>query len=388
MGLFKDIAVSRRALAGFVLIGIAWASYFAQMPVIKAGLGASDGVYGSVVLFAAFGAIAAMWLAPLADKLTGPLALPLGALGVGLGFLWAGAAPGLVSFALAMTLASAGSGVVDVLANARLANLEAATGRALMNLNHGLYSFAYAAAALLVGWAREAGWTPTDVFAALLLVTIMCAVLMAGNEASGIAPPTAQTGLPRDSVVWMVGLLILAAFLTEASSEGWSALHLERTLGGGPAEGALGPAILGLTMGFGRLFGHALARRVDDLVMISAALMVAAVGLVIAGLAPSLFVAYAGFALTGLGISVVVPLGFGLLGQAVAPERRLKSISVASAIGYAAFFAGPPLMGLVSQTFTLRTAFCVVAALLAVVLAVLVPALARQLRMAAIAPKA
>ncbi|MEO0939239.1 MAG: MFS transporter [Pseudomonadota bacterium] len=383
MGLFNDIALSRRALAGFVLIGAAWASYFAQMPVIKAGLGASDGVYGSVVLFAAFGAIAAMWLAPLADRLAGPLALPLGALGVGLGFLWAGTAPGLVSFALAMTLASAGSGVVDVLANARLANLEAASGRALMNLNHGLYSFAYAAAALLVGWAREAGWTPTEVFLVMMGVTLICAALMAGNEATGIAPPPAQGRLPRDAVVWLVGLLVLFAFLTEASTEGWSALHLERTLGGGPAEGALGPAILGLTMGFGRLFGHALARAVPDLVMITGALVLASLGLIVAGMAPTLMVAYGGFALTGLGISVVVPLAFAILGQAVDPDRRLKAISVASAIGYTAFFAGPPLMGLVSEAFTLRAAFCVIAALLVAVLAVLIPALARRLRAAA-----
>ncbi|MEM8577760.1 MAG: MFS transporter, partial [Pseudomonadota bacterium] len=382
MELLRDIALSRRALAGFVLIGVAWASYFAQMPVIKAALGVSDGVYGSVILFASFGAIAAMWLAPLADRLAGPWALPLGALGVGLGFLWAGAAPGLVSFALAMTLASAGSGVVDVLANARLANLEAASGRALMNLNHGLYGFAYAGAALLVGWAREAGWSPTEVFLALMVVTFLCAALMAGNEASGTVPEAAQARLPRDAIVWLVGLLVFAAFLTEASTEGWSALHLERTLGGGPAEGALGPAILGLTMGFGRLFGHALAARVSEMAMLVAALALSCLGLIVAGAAPSLPVAYAGFGLAGLGISVVVPVAFSLLGRAVTPDRRLRAISLASAIGYAAFFAGPPLMGLVSQAFSLRVSFYVVAALLVLVLALLIPALARQFRMA------
>ncbi|MEM8578931.1 MAG: MFS transporter, partial [Pseudomonadota bacterium] len=46
------------------------------------------------------------------------------------------------------------------------------------------------------------------------------------------------------------------------------------------------------------------------------------------------------------------------------------------------FFAGPPLMGLVSQAFSLRVSFYVVAALLVLVLALLIPALARQFRMA------
>ncbi|MEO0391015.1 MAG: MFS transporter [Pseudomonadota bacterium] len=382
MGLLHDIALSRRALAGFVLIGVAWASYFAQMPVIKAGLGASDGTYGTVVLFASFGAIAAMWLAPLADRFAGPLALPLGALGVGLGFVWAGAAPGLVGFALAMTLASAGSGVVDVLANARLAALEAATGRSLMNLNHGLYSFAYAGAALAVGAGREAGFAPAQIFTALMGITLICAAVMAGHERAITDTPAASRAFPHAPVVWLVGLLVLAAFLTEASAEGWSALHLERTLGGGPADGALGPAILGLTMGFGRLAGHAIARAVPEMAMLSVALILSAIGLGVAGGAPSLWVAYVGFALTGLGISVVVPVALGLLGRAVAPERRLRAISVASAIGYAAFFAGPPLMGLVSEGFSLRVSFYVISALLMVVLVVLLPPLARSVRTA------
>jgi hypothetical protein len=49
---------------------------------------------------------------------------------------------------------------------------------------------------------------------------------------------------------------VLVAFLVENAMEGWSALHIERTLGGGAAEGAFGPAILGLTMGIGRLSGR------------------------------------------------------------------------------------------------------------------------------------
>jgi hypothetical protein len=55
------------------------------------------------------------------------------------------------------------------------------------------------------------------------------------------------------------GGIVLIAFMTENASENWSALHIEKTLGGSPEEGALGPATLALTMGFARLGGQWLA---------------------------------------------------------------------------------------------------------------------------------
>ncbi len=48
-----------------------------------------------------------------------------------------------------------------------------------------------------------------------------------------------------------------------------------------------------------------------------------------------------------------------------------------SVLGYGAFFFGPPLMGLISEGFSLSGAFLSVAVLMVIVGAVLVPALAR-----------
>ena len=180
------------------------------------------------------------------------------------------------------------------------------------------------------------------------------------------------------AVVILVGLVVLTAFLAEAASEGWSALHLERTLGGTPGEGALGPAMLGLTMGIGRLFGHGLSLIIRDTQLMLLATLFSAAGIAIAGLAPSVPLALLGFALGGLGISVVAPLALGLLGRAVPASVRLAAISRASVMGYGAFFLGPPLMGLVAEGFGLRAAFVLVAVILGLTSVVVMPALARR----------
>lgn len=383
MGLKQDLHTSRKTLAGFAVIGLAWAAYFAQMPVLKAGLGASDGVYGLVLLCASFGALAAMWLAPLAERHVGGLALPISTLAVGAGMLWAGIsaeAASLTMFGLAMLLASAGSGVLDVLVNARISEAETETGRGLMNLNHAFYSFAYAGAALLTGALRASGWDPPAIFGGLAVLIAVLAWITIGAKPAPLDLQASAAPTPSPRLIWLGGAVVFVAFLCEASSEGWSALHLERTLGGTAAEGAMGPAILGLTMGFGRLFGHLLAQSLRDTDLIRIACLAAALGLVIAGAAASVWIAYLGFALAGMGISVVAPLALALIGRVVPEAQRLVAISRVSVLGYGAFFVGPPLMGLVSEGFGLRRSFYVVAAILVFVALRVVPALARRVR--------
>lgn len=378
MSFKNDLYLSRKPLAGFVAIGIAWAVYFAHMPVIKANVGASDGAYGIAVFFAALGAIAAMWLAPLAQRVMAGRALPLAIVVVGVGMLSASFSSVLVILALSLLVASMGSGVTDVLINARVAEIEARSGRTLMNLNHALYSFSYAGAALLAGAFREAQVDLRLIFAGLLVV--LMGLAYAARDVSPKMDDDAETDtadVPHRLVI-MAGFVVLVAFLAEASSEGWSALHLERTLGGTPGEGALGPALLGLTMGIGRLSGHGLARFMRDTTLMLVATLVSTTGLLIAGLATGVPMALAGFALGGLGISVVAPLALAFVGRIVPDKARLAAISRASVLGYGAFFFGPPLMGMIAQGFGLRAAFVVVATLLAVTAIVLIPALARR----------
>ncbi|QFT59033.1 Inner membrane protein YbjJ [Sulfitobacter sp. THAF37] len=379
MGLAHDLYLSRRPLAGFVAIGIAWSTYFAQMPVIKAQVGASDGAYGMAILLASLGAIAAMWLAPLFQRLFNRIAVSVGIAIVALGMLTSGTSATLMLLVGGMALASIGSGIVDVLVNARVSDLEARHGRSLMNLNHALYSFAYAGAALATGALREARIGTVTVFV-LLSAALLILALAARDRVAEMEDP-ALPDIPGEmphAVVLLVGLVVLTAFLAEAAAEGWSALHLERTLGGTAGEGALGPAALGLMMGIGRLFGHSLSRLMRDTRLMLLATLLSAAGIGLAGLAPNVPVALLGFAIGGLGISVVAPLALGLLGRLVPPDVRLAAISRASVLGYGAFFFGPPLMGLVAEGFGLRAAFVVVAGILCLTAVSVLPALARR----------
>ena len=297
-------------------------------------------------------------------------------------FLLPGFASDGASFALAMIMMAAAmtSGTLDVAMNARVSVLEGKSGRPLMNLCDGLFSSGYACAALAAGLARESDLGPVPVFAAMGAVTLP---LILQTAAAPVAdPPRDETAPPAraPSAALLVpgGLIILVAFLAEQGTEGWSGLHLERTLGAGAAAGALGPAILGLTMVMGRVSGQAVARRYSEATLLRVAAGLAACGALGAAWAPAMGTAYLGFALLGLGVSVCAPQAFARVGKLVAPERTARAVSRIAVLGYAGFFVGPPMMSLLSEAFGLAAAFSAVALLLLAIPAALVPLLSRR----------
>ena len=126
--------------------------------------------------------------------------------------------------------------------------------------------------------------------------------------------------------------------------------------------------MLGLTMAVGRFSGQAVSERLREIPVVIGASIISATGAVIAALAATPLMAYVGFGILGLGVSVIGPIGLALVGKLVAPHLRTEAISRTAVIGFSGFFFAPMLMGLMSEAFGLRVAFMGVALLLLSVL--------------------
>lgn len=363
MSVLNALVLSRRPAIAFVVVGIFWGGFAGYVPVIKVQLGASDALFGTLLLGSATGLVSAMWLAPRADRILGARGMQAGAALLALAWLLPGQATIPLAFALSMAFVGLASGLLDVIMNARVSELEARHSRPLMNANHAMFSVAYALGALIVGVTREAGLPPTPVFAGFGVIALLALPLMR-MDVTYVAPHEGYAGKYPLWPIILCGAIVLVAFMSEATVEAWSALHVERTLGGGAAEGALGPAMLGITMAVGRFSGQLVAERLREVPVVIGASVISASGALIAASAPSPVVAYLGFGILGLGVSVIGPMGLALVGKLVPPHLRTEAISRAAVIGFSGFFFAPMLMGLMSEAFGLRIAFAAVAALL------------------------
>jgi len=377
MAFFRPLYLSRATAPSLAAIGIIWGGLAAMVPQIKTTLGISDAELGGLLFLSAVGAVSAMALAPSLGERLPRVALPLSGALMASALMLAGlASNSFVPFAIGLLLVGISTGLLDILANARVASLEARHETGLMSLNHATYSFVYAGAAVLTGIAREAGLPIALWFAILGAAGFALIPLMA------LDPPKALTAEdkrnargPVPLAAILAGIVALVGFFSENATEHWSALHIERTLGQGAALGALGPAMLGLTMGIGRLVGHFVTKRGRETGIIGVAVVTSAGGLGLAAIAPAAWVAYLGFALLGLGVSVVAPLALAIAGRSSTEAGRARAVARATMISYGGFFFGPPVMGFMSELVGLRAAFGIVALILLVVPLLLLPKL-------------
>ena len=363
MSIVSALSVSRRPATAFVIVGLFWGCFAAYVPVIKTQLGASDALFGTLLLGSALGLVSAMWLAPRADRFLGARGMQVAAVLLAVAWLVPGQMTVPLLFAASIAFVGLASGLLDVVMNARVSELEARHNRPLMNANHAMFSVAYAIGALVVGVTREAGIPPAPVFAGFGLVTLFL-LPMLRMDVTFVTAEEGYAGRYPVVPILICGAIVLVAFMSEATVEAWSALHIERTLGGGAAEGAFGPAMLGLTMAVGRFSGQAVAERFREVNVVIGAAVMASTGAVIAALAPTPGIAYLGFGILGLGVSVIGPLGLALVGKMVPAHLRTEAISRTAVIGFSGFFFAPVLMGWVSEGFGLRVAFAGVAGVL------------------------
>jgi MFS family permease len=375
----STLVYARPAIAAFAAMGILWGTFAAVLPDLKAMLDVDERQLGLLIFLTPIAAISAMLVAPAFGASTGRVALPMAVALMALAFALPGQASVLWVFPLAMACAGAATGLTDVLMNARVAAMETERGLHLMNLTHAAYSFGYAGGAVMTGVLRGAGWGPAWVMGTMAALGLCCALLTFEKDGriDGLRKPKDGSALPLGWVPVIGGGIVLIAFMTENAAENWSALHIEKTLGGSPEEGALGPAMLALTMGFARLGGQWIAGRVDPFVILRVGAVVASLGALVVAQASGPGLAYLGFFIMGIGAAVLAPTAFSLVGQFSAAEARARAVARATLLGYFGYFFGPPLLGLIAGTFGLRFAFVFAACLVGLIF-LLAPLLARQ----------
>lgn len=351
---------ARPALASFVAMGCLWGSIAATLPDLKVMLEVGEAELGLLLITVPIAAVVSMAAAPWIGARLGRFPLPVATALMALTFTLPGHAANIWLFPSALVLCGAATGLVDVLMNARTAQLEEERGLYLMNLAHGSYSFAYAGGAMLAGLMRWQGWSPAAILSAMSLLALGCAI--ASTERDGtihglVRSGQADGGRKLGLIPVIGGLIILAGYLVESAGENWAALHIEQTLGGAPALGAMGPALIALMMGISRMVGQGIMTRVNPYMVVGSGALIATFGSVLVGLAWAPAIAYIGFAIVGIGNSVVVPTAFSLIGRLVPSENRARSIARATMLGYFGFFFGPGLLGLIAGAFGLPVAF-------------------------------
>jgi fucose permease len=369
------------AAATFALNGLVLGSLISRIPAIRDELGLSASQLGLLLLATSAGSVLALpsagaivaRLGPSRTVRSGAILACTGLVVVGFG----GGMLGIIAMvAIGLFALGAGSGVWDVAMNVEGADVERRLGWTIMPRFHAAWS---------MGSVAGAG---AGALAARLLAT---AVLVLVGVLAAVVPfiPAAPSAQRRDRAnrrralaAWreprtlLIGVMVLSAALVEGAANDWLALALVDGYGTSHTLAAIGFGVFVTAMTVGRLIGTWLLDRYGRVVVLRTCIGVAIAGVAAFVAAHSLPLALVGAASWGLGASLGFPVG---MSAAADDERRAAPrVSVVASIGYVAFLAGPPLIGLLADWLGILPALSLLIATM--VLGLAVTGAARPLR--------
>lgn len=361
----SDVSSRARSVVAFGAFGVWWGAWGALLPAVQRSAGVDDAELGAALLLVGAGALASMRITGWMVDRFGGIVLPasvalLGVAGTGPAFV-----AGVVPLAVTMVVLGATSGAYDVAVNAESSRLESADGRPLLSLSHAGFSFGVILGSLGAGGLRAIGISLAGVLVGLGVVLAgVAGVLLAGagHRTDGYLRPAAGWRWSRPPrALGALGVLLALAFLVESAWQTWSAVHLERDLGAGPALSSLGPAVFGASAGIGRLLVH---RRVEPggerrLVALGAA--VAAAGSAAAAVLPATWLVLVAIAAVGLGTAAGAPLLLSMAGRAVPMDQAGAAVGTVTTVGYLGFVIAPAAIGGLAAATTLPIALAAVA---------------------------
>ena len=363
-------ARGRLAVAAvFFMNGFLTGSWAPQIPVFLSRLDISEFTLGVLILLFGAGAVAAMTWCGYLISLHGARAVArvFGALAT-FGLLAVALAPNVPLAALAMFLFGGVIGGMDVAMNANGVVVEKKLSRAIMSSLHGFWSLGGFAGGAAGGIAiQRFGHLPHAVAVTLLVAAIAVLALPAlYPDERPVRQEKPKIGLPRHATVYLVGLMALFSMVPEGAVLDWAALYLQQELGADLATAGLAFAGFSGTMAVVRFLGDGVRNRFGAVATLRASALVAAAGMLVAGLAPSPWVAIAAFACCGLGIANMVPIAFSAAGN----QKGLSSgagMSVVTTMGYSGILMAPSAIGFVGERTGFGPIFVAVSGLLIVV---------------------
>lgn len=371
----KDLTRLRIALTTFfALDGFIFAGWVVRIPAIKEQTGASASTLGLALLGVSAGAVVTMMFTGRLCRRYGshPVTVVCGIL-----LSLSVALPPLThsTWALGAVLLIFGAayGGINVAFNSAAVDLVAVLRRPIMPSFHAAFSLGGMIGAGLGGLVAGS-LSPTRHLLGLtvigLLVTAVAgrALLRHESPVPQPAPGQPEERAPRRPdprtrrLVAVFGLIALCTAYGEGALADWGTLHLEQDLDAHPGVAAAGYSCFALAMTIGRLCGTTLLERLGRTRTVVAGGAMAAVGMLVGSLAPSVWAALVGFAVTGIGLANIFPIAVERAGALAGPS----GVAVASTFGYGGMLLGPPAIGFMADWFSLPIALTSVATLAAV----------------------
>jgi MFS family permease len=347
----------------FISNGFIFGTWAARIPEIKDHLGLSSIGLGFALLAPAVGSLLAIRVVGRVSTRygTGPTMRVTTIACLAIAWL-PGIAPNVATIWVALLAWGATIGGMDVAMNAQGVTVEAAYQRPVLSGFHAAWSIGTFSGALIGGLGYSLG-IAIGLQQAVLGAVLIAVALFADRAVLADPPATDAVTSPRrsrrrllprrllprrpDGRLALLGIAAIFAMICEGAVADWSGVLLRTHLNASPGQAGFGFAAFGIAMTAGRLAGDRLVHRFGRSRCVTTLAIIGATGLASGFAIDSLVSVIAGFAVLGIGLSVMVPVFFSSAadgGVASGP-----AIAVVASFGYTGFLIGPTVIGFIAQ---------------------------------------
>ncbi|MDB5745605.1 MAG: transporter [Massilia sp.] len=338
----------------FALFGLVMGSWAGRIPALAERVHVSHSALSMVLLCGGVGALLSF---PISSFLMGKFGARKSLLISGLALLGVlvsiGMAPSVSRLMMAVLMLGITASVYDVAMNSAASKREKQTGKSEMSMLHGLACAGGLVGATLGSLMASLKIAPATHFIMLagplaLILWGACQMLEADDAAEKVEKQ--KFALPRGPVA-LLGLLGFLGSMSEGSIADWSGVFLKEHFDVSAGVAPLGLTCFSAMMLVSRLVGDKLKVRFGAQRLVTSGAMLSAAGLFFAVLSPSAYFALGGFAVAGLGLSLLFPFVFSAAG-ALGPVALAGVASMA----YSGTLMGPPVIGAIAHQVGMQMA--------------------------------
>lgn len=346
-----------------LMVGV-WA---AALPFMKERMGLSDADLGFILLLAPLGALTAVFLSTkIFRNIKVGHWLGVGNIIQAILFCVEVYAPYPWVFGLALFFRG-GLGFLNGLAsNAVASRFEKEYNKKFLNTFHAIYSVAGALGAGLAAlmFKLNLGST-TQILTTLAIILVGIAFLKKNyvlhdyyiHSGSGYS-------LPNKSIIGL-SFICLVVFMAEGSVVDWSSIYLKRDIVAPLSLISLGYGGFFVAMTLGRLNGDVLVPLIGEKRIVVLGTLLAACGFLLVSQSDIAYLVILGFILTGAGCCFIVPVLFGAPAH-IPNVSQVEGFGMITSGGLIGFLAGPSLIGLIAEQWSLSAGFMFVVFMLCI----------------------
>lgn len=369
--------------AAYAAQGFGYATVVTALPAFKERQGIDDTAVSLVVLLVCVAAAAGSVAAErLATRRGSRAALLVGLAAQAVALPVVAASTPAVPFVAGFALYGLGLGTVDAAAGIQGVLVQRRYGRPVMSGFFACYTAAAVLGALAMSALVGAAGVPGAAGALVAAAAVLAAAVLLGRSRlvpvdlalAGGATPAASAALaaPRRPLptrgIWVLGAVVLAAFVADSAVSTWSTVYLHDVLLASAAAAPLGYAAYQAAVLVTRLAGDRLVARLGRAALVVTGAAAGTAGLLLVALVPDVGVAVAGFAVVGVAVGVLVPLAFSAAGD-LDPSRTDEVVARVNLFNYAGAVLGAVAVGLLADGPGLALGFLLPAVLVAPVAA-------------------